>query len=80
MPPCSKTQPKRKARSTNGFPRLRAGRSRPTRNVWTRVEPEGKVKDPCYMLLYMFGFINLVKSSADLPQISELFPRSAPKQ
>ena len=29
------------------------------------------------MFLYMFGFINLVKSSADLPQIDELLPRSS---
>ena len=32
------------------------------------------------MFLYMFGFINSVKSSAHLPQIDELLPRSTPKQ
>ncbi len=38
------------------------------------------LRDPLYMFLYMFGFINQVKSSADLPQIDELFPRSSPHQ
>ena len=47
---------------------------------WTRAEPERKVNDPLYMFLYMFGFIKLVKSSDDLPQIDELFPRSSPNQ
>jgi hypothetical protein len=37
-------------------------------------------KDPLYMFLYMFGFINSVKSSSHLPQIDELFPRSSPNQ
>ena len=32
------------------------------------------------MFLYMFGFINPVKSSAHLPQIDELFPQSSPNQ
>ena len=47
---------------------------------WIRAEPEGKVKDPLYMFLYMFGSIISVKSSSHLPQISELFPRSSPNQ
>ena len=44
---------------------------------WTRGEPEGK---ELYMFLYMFGFINSVKSGADLPQIDELLPRSTPNR
>jgi len=33
-----------------------------------------------YTFLYMFGFINSVKSSDEIPQIDELFPRSSPNQ
>ena len=47
---------------------------------WTRAEREGKVKDRLYIFLYMFGFINPVKSSADLLQIDELLPRSSSNQ
>ena len=36
--------------------------------------------EPLYMFLYMFGFINAVKSSGHLPQIDELLPRSSPNQ
>ena len=38
------------------------------------------LRDPLYIFLYMFGFINSVKSSGHLPQIDELFPRSSPNQ
>ena len=47
---------------------------------WTRAEREGTLQEPLYMFLYMFGFVISVKSSADLPQIDELFPRSSPNQ
>jgi len=40
----------------------------------------GLLRDPLYMFLYMFGFINSVKSGAHLPQIDELFPRSSPNR
>ena len=36
------------------------------------------LQDPLYMFLYMFGFINLVKSSDHLPQTDENFPRTSP--
>ena len=40
----------------------------------------GLLREPLYMFLYMFGFIKTMKSSADLPQIDELFARSSPNQ
>ena len=59
-----------------------AGRSSFSQVVFDRSRGlgPGEPKDPLYMFLYMFGFINSVKSSDDLPQIDELFPRSSPNR